>query len=183
MVTILSTRVSTMMVTILSTRLSSMIVTILSTLLIINLSQALPPSLAGDTRVNKLLSINHKRGGLRMIDPASEIIREEPPGSGRIVPVSDDDSFSFLQSQEETNFLQDLTREDQEDQSGVQLDYQPRQYSPPINARPALGGPLVQLKPQNVLIQSYPSLYPQTHPVRQSFGQQQSQISFFNLDG
>ena len=58
-------------------------VTILSTLLIINLSQALPPSLAGDTRVNKLLSINHKRGGLRMIDPASEIIREEPPGSGR----------------------------------------------------------------------------------------------------
>ena len=79
--------------------------------------------------------------------------------------------------------MQDLTREDQDDQSSLQLDYQPRQYTPPINTRPALGGPLVQLKPQNVLIQSRPPLYHQAPPARQAFGQQQSQISFFTLDG
>merc|ERR1719431_808491 len=171
-----------MMVNILP-RLSTMIVTILSTLCIINLSQALPPSLAGDTRVNKLLSINNKRGGLIMIEPASEIIREQPPGSGRIVPLSGEDSLSILQSQQETNFLQDLTREDQDDQGSLQLDYQPRQNTPPVNARPALGGPLVQIKPQNVIIQSRPPLYHQTPPARQGFGQQQSQISFFTLNG
>ena len=46
-------------------------------------SQANPPSLSGDTRVNKLLTLNAKRGGLRRLDPSSELVRELPPGSGR----------------------------------------------------------------------------------------------------
>ena len=46
-----------------------------------------PPSLAGDTRVNTLLSLNAKHGGLRRLDPSSELVREHPPGSGRWVTV------------------------------------------------------------------------------------------------
>ena len=43
-----------------------------------------PPSLADDTRVNTLLSLNAKHGGFRRLDPSSELVREHPPGSGSL---------------------------------------------------------------------------------------------------
>ena len=45
--------------------------------------EANPPSLAGDTLVNTLLSQNSKHAGLRRLEKDSELIREHPPGSGR----------------------------------------------------------------------------------------------------
>ena len=41
-----------------------------------------PPSLAGDTLVNRLLSEKRRTGGLRQVDRNTELVAEHIPGSG-----------------------------------------------------------------------------------------------------
>ena len=84
----------------------------------------------------------------------------------RVVPISDEESLSFLQSQSDNSFFEDLTREDSlVSNNNVYLDstvnnipdFQSKPYIPNnYRHRPALGGPLVQLQRLS------PSFYSQT---------------------
>ena len=42
-----------------------------------------PRTLEGDTRVNSLFSQKTKSGGFVQLDPHTELVAEDPPGSGR----------------------------------------------------------------------------------------------------
>eukprot|EP00092_Neocalanus_flemingeri_P002044 GFUD01002182.1.p1 GENE.GFUD01002182.1~~GFUD01002182.1.p1 ORF type:complete len:175 (-),score=44.08 GFUD01002182.1:161-685(-) len=157
---------------------------LLACLLDSSAGQANPPSLADDTLVNTLLSISSKRGGFRRLDPSSELVMELPPGSGRVVTISDEESINFLQTQKQTNFFQELTRDVLpvksertnalpgvnkpliiRDQSNTNLDsteynlvgYTPKYSTPNIRQRPILGGSLIQ----NTFLQQRPSYYRQ----------------------
>jgi len=48
-------------------------------------SQLRPYSLANDIRVNTLLSSQDRLAGVRRLAPSTELVREEPVGSGRVV--------------------------------------------------------------------------------------------------
>ena len=121
----------------------------------------------------------------------------------RVVPISDEESLSFLQFQQENSFFEDLTREDSlVSNNNVYLDstaknipdFQPKPYIPSnYRLRPALGGPLVKVQPvQNIYLEQSPSFYSQTHlfyqkpednfeQQKKEYQQQETKISFFNL--
>ncbi|XP_023347057.1 uncharacterized protein LOC111715889 [Eurytemora carolleeae] len=74
----------------------------------------------GDTRVNQLLQ-EKEQGRIVLLDPAAELVREDPPGSGRIVPVRVVESIEFLreagrkQEQDEEEWQESVLNELQED--------------------------------------------------------------------
>merc|ERR1711970_785523 len=71
-----------------------------------------PPSLAGDTLVNKLLSEKRRTGGLRQVDRNTELVAEHPPGSGRVLPLKPVKPGSkFTPSNFHNDVMNDLTRE------------------------------------------------------------------------
>merc|ERR1712038_223353 len=74
-----------------------------------------PPSLAGDTLVNKLLSEKRRTGGLRQVDRNTELVAEHPPGSGRVYPIKPvlptKPGSEFTPSTYHNDVVNDLTRE------------------------------------------------------------------------
>ena len=113
----------------------------------------------------------------------------------RVVPISDEESLSFLQSQSEQDFFEDLTRGDSlVSNNNFYLDSSvnniPAQPKPDIpnnyRLRPALGGPLVQLQPVSPSFYSQtPFFYQQSEDnfqhQKQDYQQQETEVSFFKL--
>jgi len=50
-------------------------------------SQLRPYSFADDTRVNSLLSSQERLAGVRRLAPGTELVREEPAGSGKVIAL------------------------------------------------------------------------------------------------
>jgi len=64
---------------------ASLSLVLLSFAVIPSKSQLRPYSIANDIRVNTLLSSQDRLAGVRRLAPSTELVREEPAGSGRVV--------------------------------------------------------------------------------------------------
>merc|ERR1719233_457164 len=88
-----------------------------------------PPSLAGDTLVNRLLSEKRRTGGLRQVDRNTELVAEHPPGSGRVYPIKHIKPGSeFTPSNFHSDVVNDLTREIVEENENLIQDVQKVKY-------------------------------------------------------
>merc|ERR1711874_543124 len=76
-----------------------------------------PPSLAGDTLVNSLLSEARKAGGLRQVDRNTELVAEMPQGSGRVIVLQS--GLEFAPKFFQTDVVNDVTRELIEEESNI----------------------------------------------------------------
>merc|ERR1719242_1315131 len=64
---------------------ASLSLILLSLAIIPSKSQLRPYSIANDIRVNALLSSQDRLAGVRRLAPSTELVREEPAGSGTVV--------------------------------------------------------------------------------------------------
>eukprot|EP00092_Neocalanus_flemingeri_P047969 GFUD01054567.1.p1 GENE.GFUD01054567.1~~GFUD01054567.1.p1 ORF type:complete len:132 (+),score=34.04 GFUD01054567.1:35-430(+) len=82
-----------------------------------------PPRLDDDTHVNILLSQKAENGGLRQLDPNTELVAEHPPGSGSVIVLQTGyTEFVPKSTEENREVINAINRELIEEVTNIQKD-------------------------------------------------------------